>query len=217
MFTRYIKTLFGVIFYIIFFSLALIPIFVIRPNIESTHYSIAVSIWAIGTALFFIPSLAIIIKRVWFFEAKGEPVPLERLQAIIKEVNDYGSPVYIQSKRSKLKASWKLNEQSWCELYENARMKKIYELWMAFDKTTRTVTMTDKRRSADWKLSPIKVETGWFAYPKPYFNVAVGKDWGIDNYVNSTPDDYTFTPREIKSPILNTILKNGWNVRFSLF
>ena len=88
---------------------------------------------------------------------------------------------------------------------------------MAFDRTTRTVIMTDKYRSADWKLSPIKVETGWFAYPKPYFNITVGEEWGIDNYVNSASEDYAFAPKELKAPILNTILKNGWNVRFSLF
>ena len=217
MFIRSLKTFFGVIVYILFFSLALVPILVIRPNIESTHYSIAVSIWAIGTAIFFLPALAIIIKRVWFFEGNGEPVSLEHLKKILMEINDFGAPVYIKTKRNKLKASWKHQEQSWCELFENTDMKNIYELWLAFDKNTRTVIMTDKYRSADWKLSPIKVTTGWFAYPKPYFNIAIGNEWGIDNYVNSAPEDYNFVPKEIKSPILNTILKNGWNVRFSLF
>lgn len=217
MFIRYAKTFFGIIIYILFFSLALIPLFVIRPNIENTHYSIAVTIWAVGTAIFFLPALAIIIKRIWFFEGKGEPIPLEQLKTILLEINDFGGPIYIKEKRNKLKASWKHQEQSWCELFENVRMKRIYELWMAFDRNTRTVIMTDKYRSADWKLSPIKVKTGWLAYPKPYFNVTVGEKWGIDNYVDSTPEDYNFTPKEIKSPILNTVLKNGWNVRFSLF
>lgn len=88
---------------------------------------------------------------------------------------------------------------------------------MYFEDKTKTVVMTDKYRSVDWTLSPIKLKTGWFALSKPYFRVSTGSEWGVENYVDSDPDDYSFSPNEIKSPFMNTILKNGWNVRFSLF
>ena len=214
---RIIKTFLGILLYILFFSLALVPILAIRANIENTYYSVAVSIWAFGTALFFLPALSIIIKRVWFFKSTGEPVPQDRLKEILMEVNEFGGPITVKMSRNKLVASWKYQEQSWCELLEKTNMKRMYELWMDFDNTTKTVFLTDKYRSTDWKLSPIKVKTGWFAYPKPYFKVTTGEEWGIDNYVDSSPDDYNFSQKEIKSPFLNTILKNGWNVRFSLF
>ena len=96
-------------------------------------------------------------------------------------------------------------------------MKKLYELWLSFDNNTKTVSMTDKYRSVDWTLSPIKLKTGWFALRKPYFRVETGEAWGVENYVDSDPDTYSFSPNEIKSPVLNTIVKSGWNVRFSLF
>lgn len=217
MFMRNLKTFFGVIIYILFFSLALVPILAIRANIESIHYSIAVSIWAFGTALFFFPALSIIIKRVWLFETNSEPVPEDRLKGILLEVNDYGCPIQVRKSKSKLVASWNYHEQSWCELLEKTGKKRMYELWLDFDNASKTVFMTDKYRSTDWKLSPIKVTTGWFAYSKPYFKVATGEEWGVDNYVDSSPEDYNFAPKEIKSPFLNTILKNGWSVRFSLF
>lgn len=217
MLTRSMKMFFGVILYLIFFSLALIPILVIRPHIESVHYAIAATIWALGTALFFFPALAIIIKKAWSFTGEGEPAPLEQLHKRLLQTNEFNSPVSVSKVKNKLVATWKHQDQSWCELLEKTKMKKLYELWMVFDNNTKTVVMTDKYRSADWRLSPIKVETGWLALSKPYFKVKTGPEWGIDNYTDSNPDDYGFAPNEIKSPFLNTILKNGWNVRFSLF
>lgn len=217
MFMRSIKTLLGVIIYILFFSLALIPILIIRPHIENIHYTIAATTWAVGTALFFIPALAIIIRKVWVFQGKREPVPLGHIEEVLLETNTFDAPVSVKRSGRKLVATWRHQDQDWCELLEKTKMKRLYELWMDFDNHTKTVVMTDKYRSADWKLSPIKVKTGWFAYSKPYFNVATGKEWGVENYTDSSPDDYSFSPKEIKSPFLNTILKNGWNVRFSLF
>lgn len=214
---RYMKTIFGIILYVLFFSLALLPILVIRPHIENSQYAIAVTVWAIGTALFFIPALSIIIRRTWFFAGSGEPVSQAVLQHLLSEINELDAPVQVKKQRKKMIVSWRFQDQSWSELLEKKRLKKLYELWLRFDNSTKTVIMSDRYRSVDWTFSPFKVKTGWFSFSKPYFKVATGLNWGVENYVDSSPDDYSFMPNEIKSPILNTILKNGWNVRFSLF
>ena len=214
---RYIKTFSGVILYTLLTFIALLPILVIRVNIESIHYTVAVSIWAISACLFFLPALAIIIKKVWFFKGTREPVALDKLKKVLLEMNAFNAPVSVQNLKKNIMITWRHQDQVWCELLEEAKLKKMYELWLHFDNSTKTVTMSDKYRSIDWTLSPIKLETGWFAYSKPYFNVATGKAWGIENYKDSDPGDYNFSPNEIKSPVLNTIIKNGWNVRFSLF
>lgn len=99
MLIRSMKTLFGVILYVLFFSLALVPILVIRPNIEGVHYAIAATIWALGTAIFFFPALAIIIKRSWSFYGKGEPTALDRLQAILMEPNELNAPVFCKKEQ----------------------------------------------------------------------------------------------------------------------
>lgn len=217
MFKRYIKTFLGVVLYIVFFSLALLPILVIRPHIEDGHYAIAVTTWAIGTALFFLPALAIIIKRTWFFTGSGEPVSLAVLQHILSGINELDCPVRVKKQRKKMIVTWRYQDQSWSELLEKKGIKRMYELWLRFDNSTKTVSMSDRYRSVDWTFSPFKVKTGWFTIRKPYFKIATGLNWGIENYVDSSPDDYSFAPNEIKSPILNTILKNGWNARFSAF
>lgn len=214
--TRYLKTLAGILLYAVLAFIALLPIMVIRIHLETVHYNLAMLTWGLCAALLLYPALAIIIRTAWFFEGKGEPVAEDRLREILLEINNFSAPIHVRRQRKNIVASWRHHEQSWCELLEKAKPKKLYELWMRFDNRTKTVILTDRYRSVDWSLSPIRLKTGRFALSRPYFRIKTGDEWGVENYVDANPEDYSFLPNEIKSPVLNTILKNGWNVRFSL-
>ena len=110
---RYIKTFSGVIFYILFTFIALLPVLVIRTNIESVHYTVAVIIWAISAGIFFLPALAIIIKKVWFFKGTGEPVALDKLKKKLLEINAFDAPVSVQNQKKSIIFSWRHQEQLW--------------------------------------------------------------------------------------------------------
>lgn len=212
------QTVLGFVLLFIIYYLALFPILFIRTNLERTHFVAAVVIWGIFAGIFLIPAAAMIIKKTWFFRGRGEPVVLDLLQSLLLEVNNLdAAPVQVKKQRKRFFITWRLSDQKWCERIEKAGMKRVYELWLTFDNSTKTVTLSDKYRSANWDLSPISVKTGWLVYSKPNFKVKIGNEWGVENYEDTAPDDYEFMPNEIKSPVMNTILKNGWNVRFSLF
>jgi len=217
MFKRYMQT--GLSFVLLFFVyyLALFPILVIRTNLERTYFVAAVVIWGVLAGIFLLPAAAMIIKKIWFFKGIGEPVVLDLLHSLLFEVNNLDAPVQIKKQRKKFIITWRLGDQNWCERVEKTGMKKVYELWLTFDNSTKTVILSDKYRSVNWDLSPITVKTGWLVYSKPNFKITTGEEWGVENYEDTAPEDYYFTPDEIKSPVMNTILKNGWNVRFSLF
>jgi len=217
MFKRYFYTANGLIILLIIYGLALLPILAVRSNLENKSFAFALMIWGIVAGLFFIPALTIIIKKAWFFRGSGEPVVQELLRSMILGINDLNAPIQVRSHKKKLALTWRYQDRNWCEQMEKIKLKKLYELWLSFDNNTKTVTLTDKIRSVDWSLSPIKVKTGRMAFSKPLFKVETGEEWGIENYEDTAPNDYTFHPQEIKAPVMNTILKNGWNVRFSLF
>jgi hypothetical protein len=45
-----------------------------------------------------------------------------------------------------------------------------------------------------------------------------GIAWGIqENFAPGRLYDYTFTPAIVKNPVINTLLHNGWDVRFAIF
>jgi len=197
--------------------LCLLPILAIRTSLEPRQFFLAMLIWGVLCGIFFIPALAVIVKKVWFFEGKGEPVVQELLLSILATVNDHNAPVTLKKHGKKLIFTWRYKDPAWCEYLEKSEMNRIYELWLRFDDHTKTVSMTDRYRSVNWDLSPISVTTGRFSFSRPFLRVEIGDQWGVENYEDTEPKDYTYTPNEIKSPVMNSILKNGWNVRFNLF
>ena len=217
MFKRYIYTFLGIVALLGVYGLTLLPILAVRTNLETRHYGIALIIWGTLAGISFFPALAVILKNAWFFRGRGEPVVLDLLHSLLMKVNDLDAPVFGSRHGKKLVFTWRYTEPHWCERLEKSGMKRLYELWLRFDNSTKTVTLTDRYRSINWILSPVSVKTGWLSYSKPFFNIRTGNEWGMENYDDTNPDEYAFSPNEIKSPVMNTILKNGWNVRFSLF
>jgi hypothetical protein len=216
MFKRYIKTAAGFLSLFFIYFLALSPILAVRRHLDSTQFAVALIIWGVLAGLFFIPAAAMIIRRSWFFRGSGEPVVLELLRAMLLEVNTMDAPVEVREQRRKITVTWRLHDKHWCERIEKTGMKRVYELWLYFDNSTKTVTMSDKYRSVNWDMSPIAVKKGWLVLSRPFFKVTTGSEWGIENYRDTSPESYSYSPEEIKSPVMNTMLKNGWNVRFSL-
>jgi len=217
MIKRYFYLLAGILLLLGTYWLTLLPILAIRTNLETKYFGVALAIWGLLAALFFLPALAVIIKNVWFFKGKGEPVVLDLLQSILLGVNELEAPVTVRKHGKKLVVSWRCSEPQWCELIEKSGMHRLYELWLRFDNNTKTVSMTDRYRSVNWDLSPITVKTGRFSFSKPFFKIALGREWGVENYEDTPSQEYTYSQNEIKSPVLNSILRNGWNVRFTLF
>ncbi|HHO47372.1 MAG TPA: hypothetical protein ENN06_02780 [Desulfobacteraceae bacterium] len=217
MFKRYLYTFLGIVSLLGVYWLALLPVLAVRTGLEAKQYVIALIIWGVLAAVFLVPGLAAILKSVWFFRGSGEPVVLDLLHSVLMKVNDIDAPVTVRRQGKKLVCTWRCHEPHWCERLEKSGMRRLYELWLRFDNSTKTVIMTDRYRSINWDLSPVSVKTGWLSWSRPFFKVQTGDQWGMENYEDGVPEEYTFSPNEIKSPVMNTILKNGWNVRFSLF
>jgi hypothetical protein len=82
---------------------------------------------------------------------------------------------------------------------------------------TRTVLLADRMRIADFLICPDQVNIGFRRIPLPFFRVRPGRLGTVEQYAAAAPHEYEFNPREIKSPVMGTILTSGWDVRFSLF
>ena len=217
MIKRYLSSFLAIVLLLVLYLLSLLPILAVRHNLEPRQFVYSLLIWGILAGMLLVPALAFIMKKTWFFRGRGEPVVLDLLQDVILGVNELDCPVAVRKKGKKMIASWRCHDADWCEQFAESGMKRLYELWLRFDNHTKTVILTDRYRSVNWDLCPISVKTGRFSFSKPFFKVEIGKEWGVDNYRDTVPDDYSFTPSEIKSPVLSTIIQNGWNARFSLF
>jgi hypothetical protein len=217
MMKRSILTFFWLILLLVVYLVSLLPLLAVKEQLDQPTYIMAFCIWLVLATLSFLPVLGMLIKKIWFFRGTGEPATLELLQEHLLSVNTMPGPVQVIGKRKKLSFSWRYQEMQWCELFSSLGICRVYELHCRFDPSTRTVLLADRMRTADFLICTERVKIGSLRIPLPFLRVRPGRLGTIERYKTTAPHEYHFHPREIKSPVMATILASGWNVRFSLF
>lgn len=177
---------------------------------------------ALGTLIIFpitlIPFMQSMAKRVFHFKGQGTPISEKALRAMILNINELEAPVMIQEKNGRLIATWNYLDARWWEILAKAGLEKVYELHMKINDDRKTVTMIDIHKSVSWRAGPsqVRLRGGFFRGISTTYEI--GKQWGIkENFKPGKIYDYKFSSGEIKYPIMNSILKNGWDVQFALW
>ncbi len=171
--------------------------------------------------LFFVTfpiALNVMIKQVYHFEGTGTPIPIEELKSEILAINNYDAPVMVEEKKNKLIVTWNYLDAKWWELLAKRGKQQTYELHIKFDKKRDYVKLIDVTRSVEWRAGPDSVKFGWSGFRGVQMRYEIGKAWGIkENFELGKIYDYRFVTSEIKNPVMNTILRNGWDVRFAMW
>ncbi len=166
----------------------------------------------------YMPYFNWIMGKVYRFKGEGEPLPPAELRKKILELNEYDVPVMVKEKRKKLIITWKYVDAKWYELIAKAGLKKLYELHIKFKQDENLVTLIDVNKTVYWRAAPtqVKIRGGFFRGVMLHWEIS--KLWGLDeNFKFRKIYDYKFTPSEIKNPVLNSILRSGWDVRFRMW
>lgn len=212
-----IKTLLFLILLFLGYGCSLLPLLLVKSYLETEPFYLAIGVWlALGFAVFpFL--LRIIIRKVWFFQGKANPVDLKQLQTLILAVDDFNSPVRVRKKRKKIQIGWRCTDPDWCPHMALAGIHKSYELRLRFNPTTHTVIMSDRVRGVNFELCPMRVRTAWLAMPRLYCTLPKKERTGIEVFKKRRADQYSFSPQELKAPFFETIRSEGWNIRMDLF
>ncbi len=158
------------------------------------------------------------IKKVFFFPGEGQPAPEAELRSLIKSVNEFDAPVMVQEKGNQLVVTWKYVDAKWWELLAKSGLEKIYELHIKFNDQKKEAVLIDVTKSVSWRAAPTEVHVSGGFFRGVIFAYEIGKRWGIkENFQIGKIYDYQFTPQEIKNPVLNSIVQNGWGARFGIW
>ncbi|NQV00119.1 MAG: hypothetical protein HQ538_05225 [Parcubacteria group bacterium] len=166
----------------------------------------------------FLPYLNFASKIAFSFKGEGEPVELEELKEKMKEINSLDTPVMVSEKKKKLIVTWKYVDSKWWTVFSKNGLREVYELHVKFNKKKKRVTLIDVTKSVQWKAGPgeVKLRGGFFRGIAMEYKI--GKSWGIkENFELGKIYDYKFVSSEIRNPVLNTILRSGWNVNFGMW
>ena len=188
-----------------------------QSSLKPTSFLVFISIWVSVVALSSLLASAIALRRIWFFAGKGESVSLEVLQQQLMAINKMSCPVWVQQKGRTFLITWRYDQTQWCELISRLGISRIYELRCRFDAKTRTVTLIDRSRPVDFIVCPDTIKRGRSRPVFPILGFRMRRLTTVAWYATAEPFEYSFRPKEIKSPVMGSILNAGWHVRFSLF
>ena len=217
MLKRIVLTLFFQLLLLAAVLVSLLPLLLVRAKLDGPTFLMAFCLWMALAILVLIPVANVVLKKIWFFQGSGEPVSLEQIRQRLLTVNAMDCPVAAMAKRRTLILTWRFRETRWCELFSRLGLNRLYELHCRFDADTRTVYLIDRVRSADFLICPDQIKTGRSGIPLPLLRARSKRLATLAQYATLAEHEYVFHPREIKSPVLGTILASGWHVRFSLF
>lgn len=217
MLKRYTLTFLACILLLLCYGTTLTPLLIAGAGFSTESSITAALIWALLVLLSLGPALSMIIRKIWFFKGEGEPVPLEALRTALLMLNKGKGPLLVTEKRKGLVITWNYKDPKWCRLMDRREINRLHELHLVFNNATKTVELSDKSRSLQIMICSEKIKTGLLRKPALLLGVKIGDRICIDSYTTTSELEYAFHPREIKSPVMGSILQSGWNVRFHLF
>lgn len=213
----YLRMAAGILGLLFFYGMALVPLIVLRPQLEGDEFLMGMLVWAALGLSFFPALLSFILRHTWFFYGKGEPVVSDLLTALLLETNDYQGPVKVTKNRKGLLLTWNHQDADWRSAMGRQEIKGIYELQLRFDNHRKIVTMNDQFRKSTWDPTFTKLKVGWFSRPQLLCRINHDGDEGMTNLLHVRPDEFHFESRRLKSAVIQHVRANGWNVCFSLF
>lgn len=180
--------------------------------------------WAVGGfALIVIGTFPVAIDRIakliFRFKGEGSPISVGDLRSEILAINTFGDlPITVREDGKRIIVSWKYLDAKWWEVLQKKGVRESYELVIKLDAKRHRATLIDITRSLTWGIGPSTVRFGSSFFRGIRLEYKRGKAWGIrENFSIGKIYDFTFRSEDIHDPVMNTILRSGWNVRFGLF
>ncbi|MDD2467452.1 MAG: hypothetical protein PHI97_26005 [Desulfobulbus sp.] len=217
MLKRYVLSLLCLPLLLAVFLLLLSPLLSLRRSVPSPYYEQGVCLWGALALVLMIFIGNKLLKKIWFFPGANKLSSEKQVREVLLGVNTLACPVKALGKRKKIILTWRSTDPQWCGMFSRLGMERLYELHCRIDADSRTVYLVDRIRRVDFLICPDRVKTGFARICLPFLRVRSNRLETIDQYSSLQMHDYDFYPREIKGPVLGSILACGWNVRFSLF
>jgi len=217
MFKRYLLTLLALLLLPCLYALLLSPLLVLRNSFSSPHYAQILCFWGASALLLMLLIGNNLLKKIWVFHGADKLTLEKQLRQRLLEVNKLNCPVTAIEKRKKIIFTWRYKDIAWCGMLSRMGIGHLYELHCRIDADSRTVFLVDRIRRVDFLICPDRVKTGCKRICLPVLRTGCDRLKNLAQYGALQPHDYDFVSREIKGPVLGTLLEQGWNVRFSLF
>ena len=214
---RFVLAFAAVLAYLGIWALVLLPVaLAARGDPEIMLVVVAATLVLSGGGI--IPYLDFVAKRIFRYKGEGPPVAEAELRALLAAVNDADIPVTVAERGRKLVVTWRYVDAKWWEVLSKSGLRSVYELHVKLDDRRKVATLVDVEKSVRWSVGPAHVRVWGGYFRGVMLEYSIGAQWGItENFGVGRIYAFRFAPAEIKNPVMNSILRNGWDVRFGLW
>ena len=189
-----------------------------RVGLSDTGETILMLSLALLTVLSFFPFFYYLVKSVFFIKGEGQAISKAQLQQKLEELKTFDAPVMLKPKRRGYVFTWRYVDAKWWEVFQKAGLTELYELHVRLNERKHEAILTESTRKVNWGVGVEGVHLGWSGFRGVVSEWERGEAWGIrENFAPGKLYDYTFTPALVTNPVINTILRSGWDGRFSIF
>ncbi len=172
----------------------------------------------VGCLLFMLPFMHGMTGRVFRYAGEGAPIDEATLRDKLQAINDVDAPVMVVERGDKLIVTWNYVDAAWWNVLSRSGMDKVYELHIKLDDKRKTATLIDVHKSVNWRVGPDSVRL-WGGYSRGVdlsYERVIGYGWN-DAFQFERVVDYTFKTSDIKNPVINLLIENGWWVKFGMW
>ena len=206
-----------ILLYMLVVAAIMLPVLLLAPAGGPLAFIGILGLFLLVFAGFF-PYFGWVAKQVFRFPGQGSPVSEAELRARICEINHFDVPVMVEERGRKLVITWKYVDARWWELLAKAGLTKIYELHVKFHASRHRVTLIDITKAVSWGVGPTVVHVAWTGFRGISAGYEIGVQYGIrENLSPGKIYEYKFSPQEIKTPVMNSILRSGWDVSLGMW
>jgi hypothetical protein len=208
-----------ILLYMLVWALLLLPVALAVNNTKDSWPLLLLLLMTVFIFVLLPPFMQVTIKRTFHFESEGPPAEIAEVRAALLAVNELDAPVTAEQRSpNHIVFTWRYADAKWWEIMAKAGLEKTYECHVKLDEKRQTATLIDVTKSISWRAGPGEARVGVFGFRGVQFSYEVGAAWGIqENFGVGEIYNYRFSPQEIKNPVMNTILRQGWDVRFGLW
>lgn len=110
-----------------------------------------------------------------------------------------------------LVAEWKIVDARWYEIFAKASLTKVFKVLMKLDETKGEVRSVDQEWTVEWRagVPTLSLSAEAFRGQKIGFSYGTAVGFREDGSLGKIYE-YSFATGEIKTPLQDTVLANGW-------
>ncbi|MBL8596655.1 MAG: hypothetical protein JNL14_02835 [Devosia sp.] len=110
-----------------------------------------------------------------------------------------------------LVAEWKIVEARWVEIFAKASLTKVFKILMKLDEAKGEVRAVDQDWTVEWRAGVPTLALSAEAFRGQKVEMSFGTAIGFrEDFSPGVIYEYRFATGEIKTPLQDAVLANGW-------